>query len=195
MSSCIADIKRNLRNEILAKRNGLTELEIQIRSRQIQEVFITSRFFEESSVLGVYMARGSEVRTQIIIEAAFKHMKTVAIPMVIDSATLRFSEINEYSIKTLKKGKFGIPEPTASESDMSNSMDLLIVPGIAFDLQGYRLGYGMGYYDNFLSKKGKLRAIGLAFDLQITRARALPRCHYDMKVDNIVTESGFLSSH
>lgn len=178
---------------MLAKRNGLTELEIQSSSRQIQEVFITSRFFEECNVLGVYMASGSEVRTQIIIEAAFKHMKTVAIPVAIDPATLRFCEINEYSIKNLKKGKFGILEPTASDSDTSKSMDLLIVPGIAFDLQGYRLGYGMGYYDNFLSKRANLRAIGLAFDLQITKTRALPRCHYDMKVDNIVTESGFLS--
>ena len=74
-------------------------------------------------------------------------------------------------------------------------MDLLIVPGIAFDLHGNRLGHGMGYYDNFLRNKGQMKVIGLAFDFQITKNRFLPHSRHDMKVDNVVTETGFQSVH
>jgi 5-formyltetrahydrofolate cyclo-ligase len=177
---------------MLAKRNGLTELEILSKSKQIQEILIASRYFEESKVLGVYIPRGSEVRTQMIIDEGFKSMKTVSIPRIIDASMMRFYEMNEDRIRNLVNGKFGIPEPTGTENDVSGAMDLLIVPGIAFDLQGYRLGHGMGYYDNFLRNKGKLRSIGLAFELQVTKKRFLPRYKYDMKVDNIVTETGIL---
>jgi 5-formyltetrahydrofolate cyclo-ligase len=177
---------------MLAKRNGLTELEILSKSMQIQEILIASRYFEESKVLGVYISRGSEVRTQMIIDEAFRKMKTVAIPRVIDTSMMRFYETNEDRMKNLVNGKFGIPEPTGTDNDVSEAMDLLIVPGIAFDLQGYRLGHGMGYYDNFLRKTGNLRAVGLAFDVQVIKKRVLPRYKYDMKVDNIVTEIGIL---
>jgi 5-formyltetrahydrofolate cyclo-ligase len=72
-------------------------------------------------------------------------------------------------------------------------MDLLIVPGIAFDLHGYRLGHGMGYYDNFLRNNGQMTVIGLAFDIQIIKTRFLPHSKYDVKIGNVVTESGFQS--
>jgi len=178
---------------MLAKRNGLTEPEIHSKSRRIQEIFTTSSFFEEANILGVYLAHGSEVRTWMIIEAAFRNMKTIAVPRVIDSASMRFYEINQYSMNSLLKGKFGILEPNGTESDVSEAVDLLIVPGIAFDLNGYRLGHGMGYYDNFLRNKGQMTVIGLAFDFQILKIGLLPHSKYDMKVDNVVTEMGFHS--
>lgn len=180
---------------MLARRNGLTELEILTKSMQIQEILIASRYFEESKVLGVYISRGSEVRTQMVIDEAFRSRKTVAIPRVIDSSMMRFYDMNEDRMKNLVNGKFGIPEPVGTENDVSETMDLLVVPGIAFDLQGYRLGHGMGYYDNFLRKKGSLRAIGMAFNVQVIKKWLLPRSKYDMKVDNIVTETGILSSY
>ena len=193
MSSSIADNKRILRSEILAKRNRLTELEIHSKSKQIQEIFTTSRFFEESNILGVYLAHGSEVRTRMIIEAGFRKTKTIAVPRVIDSASMKFYEIDEYSMNSFLKGKFGVLEPKGTEIDVSKAMDLLIVPGIAFDLHGNRLGHGLGYYDNFLRNKGQMTAIGLAFDFQITKNRFLPHSRHDMKVDNVVTETGFQS--
>jgi 5-formyltetrahydrofolate cyclo-ligase len=178
---------------MLAKRNSLTELEIHSKSKQIQKIFTMSRFFEESNILGVYLAHGSEVRTQMIVEAGFRSMKTLAMPRVINSASMRFYEIDEYSMKSLIRGKLGIPEPKGTEFDFTKDMDLLIVPGIAFDLHGYRLGHGMGYYDRFLRNKGQMTAIGLAFDFQITKTRFLPHSRYDMKVDYVVTETGFHS--
>jgi 5-formyltetrahydrofolate cyclo-ligase len=176
---------------MLAKRNSLTELEIDSKSKQIQEIFTRSRVFEESNILGVYLAHGSEVRTRMIIEQGLRKTKTIAVPRVIDSASMKFYEIDEHSMNSLLKGKFGILEPKGMEIDLSKAMDLLVVPGIAFDLYGYRLGHGMGYYDNFLRNKGQMTVIGLAFDFQVTRNRFLPHSRHDMKVDNVVTETGF----
>ena len=193
MNSSIADNKRILRSKILARRNRLSELEIRNKSKQIQEIFITSRFFEQSEVLGVYLAHGSEVRTRMIIETGLINMKTIAVPRVMDSASMRFYKIDEYSMNSFIKGKFGILEPKRTGIDLSKSMDLLIVPGIAFDLHGYRLGYGMGYYDNFLRNKGMMTVIGVAFDFQIKRNQILPHSNCDIKIDHVVTETGFQS--
>jgi 5-formyltetrahydrofolate cyclo-ligase len=178
---------------MLAKRNSLTEQIIQSRSKQIQEIFTTSHLFEKSKVLGIYLAHDSEVRTKIIIETSFRERKTIAMPRVIDSSSMRFYEIDEQSINSLIKGKFGISEPNGTENDVSKALDLLIVPGIAFDLHGHRLGHGMGYYDNFLRNKRPITTVGLAFDFQITRNRILPHSEYDMKVNNVVTETGIYS--
>jgi 5-formyltetrahydrofolate cyclo-ligase len=187
----IADNKRILRSKLIARRNSLSKLEIRNKSKQIQEIFTASSFFEQSEVLGVYLAHGSEVKTRMIIDAGLRNMKTIAVPRVIDSGSMRFYKIDEYGTDSFFKGKFGILEPKRTGSDLSKSMDLLIVPGIAFDLHGYRLGYGMGYYDNFLRSKRKMTVIGLAFDFQIKRKQTLPHSKYDIKVDHVVTESGF----
>lgn len=193
MSSFIVDSKRILRRKILAKRNALTEQEIQSKSRQIQEIFTASSLFRESHVLGVYLSHESEVKTQMIIEAGLRKMKTVAVPRVIDSGSLSFHKIDRFRMNSLAKGKFGILEPNGTEKDVSAAIDLLIVPGVAFDLHGYRLGRGMGYYDNFLRNKGQMTVIGLAFDIQIRRTGFLPHSKHDMKVDIVVTETGFRS--
>jgi 5-formyltetrahydrofolate cyclo-ligase len=191
-SSSITTSKKILRSEMLAKRDRLTELEIHNKSKQIQETFTASHFFKESRVLGVYLAHGSEVRTQTIIEAGFENRKIIGVPRVIDSSSIKFYEIEAFSMNFLLKGKFGIPEPKGTERDVTRSIDLLIVPGIAFDLHGYRLGHGMGYYDRFLKRKENMKVIGLAFDFQLTKTRFLPHDIHDMKIDNILTETGFI---
>ena len=178
---------------MIARRNSLSELEIRNKSKHIQEIFTSSSFFKRSVVLGVYLAHGSEVKTRMIIDVGLRNMKTIAVPRIIDSASMRFYKLDKYDMDSFIRGKFGILEPKRTGSDLSKSMDLLIVPGIAFDLCGNRLGYGMGYYDNFLRYKGKMTVIGLAFDFQIKRNQTLPHSRYDIKVDHVVTESGFQS--
>lgn len=187
------DNKRKLRSKMIARRNNLSELEIHNKSKLIQETFTSSSFFEQSVVLGVYLAHGSEVKTWMIIDVGLRNMKTIAAPAVIDSATMRFYKIDRYDMDSFVRGKFGILEPKRTGSDLSKSMDLLIVPGVAFDLCGNRLGYGMGYYDNLLRDRGKMTVIGLAFDFQIKRNQTLPHSKYDFKVDQVVTETGFQS--
>ena len=194
LSSLIHIKKKMLRSEILTKRNNLSASQINRKSEQIQKILIRSRFFEDSKILGVYLPHGSEVRTQMIVEASFKSTKTIAAPKIIDSSSIRFYVLSKQKMDSLSKGKFGIWEPKETETDVSQSMDLLIVPGIAFDLHGNRLGYGMGYYDNFLRNRRRIKAIGLAFDFQIMKTRALPTTNYDMKVDNVLSETGYHST-
>jgi len=87
--------------------------------------------------------------------------------------------------KYLVKGRFGIMEPLPYGS--VDRIDLLVVPGIAFDRKGYRLGYGKGYYDKFLAKKDVF-SIGLAYFFQLVES--LPKGKYDMKLDSVATEAG-----
>jgi 5-formyltetrahydrofolate cyclo-ligase len=92
---------------------------------------------------------------------------------------------NSFDDIKITKGKYGILENSMSDS-IIEEMDLLIVPGIAFDLQGNRIGYGKGYYDRFLSKRKANYIIGLAFENQIINK--IPKTAYDIPVNILFTE-------
>jgi 5-formyltetrahydrofolate cyclo-ligase len=175
---------------MLAKRNALTGFEIYHKSMQIQEILTRSRIFERSKVLGVYIAYGSEVRTRMIIEAGFRTNKVIGVPKVIDPNIIKFYQVHDFTTKSLCNGKYGISEPKETTKDVSEMIDLLIVPGLAFDTRGYRLGHGRGYYDRFLTEKRNMISIGLAFDFQLAKTQTLPHTRDDMKIDKIVTETG-----
>ena len=83
--------------------------------------------------------------------------------------------------------KFGIKEPSPSPAELIDEIDMIIVPGIAFDRNGYRLGYGRGYYDRYLQDKKCVFSLGLAFEIQLLDNN-LPREHFDQKVNAVATE-------
>jgi 5-formyltetrahydrofolate cyclo-ligase len=178
---------------MLAKRNALTVFEIYCKSKKIQEILTGSKIFERSKVLGVYIAHGSEVRTRMIIESGFRANKIIGVPKVIGADIIRFYQIEDVTSKSLGKGRYGIPEPKETAKDVTQIIDLLIVPGLAFDCHGYRLGYGKGYYDKFLTEKRRVISIGLAFGFQLAKTKTLPHEIDDMKIDKIVTETGIRS--
>lgn len=143
---------------------------------------IGSKEFKSAKVVGAYYAFGSEVKTDLILEKAKALGKKVALPS-IEGESLTFYELS--SGKYLVKGRFGIMEPLPYGP--VDRMDLLVVPGIAFDKKGYRLGYGKGYYDKFLAKKSVF-SIGLAYSFQLLGS--LPKAKYDKRLDAIATEGG-----
>lgn len=165
---------------MLEKRNRLVSDKIAGLSKRIQESVIESKEFKSAKVVGAYYAFGSEVKTDLILEKAKVLGKKVALPSV-EGKSLTFYELS--SGKYLVKGRFGIMEPLPYGP--VERMDLLVVPGIAFDKKGYRLGYGKGYYDKFLAAKS-LFSIGLAYSFQLLES--LPRGKYDKKLDAIATE-------
>lgn len=167
---------------MLQKRNALDAKEITERSKRVQEFLLGSREFKSAKIVGAYHAFGSEVRTDAIIEHAQALGKKIALPSV-EGNSLAFYELS--SSKYLVKGRFGIMEPLPFGP--VDKIDLLIVPGIAFDKKGYRLGYGKGYYDKFLAKK-KIFAIGLGYSFQLLEK--LPTGKYDKKLDAVATEGG-----
>jgi 5-formyltetrahydrofolate cyclo-ligase len=167
---------------MLEKRNGLAPGEIARLSKRIHEFVISSKEFKSAKVIGAYYAFGSEVKTDLVLEKAKTLGKKVALPSV-EGESLAFYELS--SGKYLVKGRFGIMEPLPYGP--VDRIDLLVVPGIAFDKKGYRLGYGKGYYDKFLAKK-EVFSIGLAYSFQLLES--LPKGKYDKRLDAVATEKG-----
>ena len=132
-----------------------------------------------------YVSKELEVDTFAIIRAAWANGKKVAVPKCVSNNQLDFYYIE--SMDDLEEGTFGVKEPIAERcqkvTDLSKG--LCIVPGLSFDAEGYRLGYGKGYYDRFLSKFGG-DTVGLCYSNCIKWK--LPHGKYDRAVDVIVTD-------
>jgi len=115
-----------------------------------------------------------------MMDEAINKGKTVLVPHTEEEIKLvKFTSWND-----LKPGKFGILEPR-TKIKRQKSPDVVIVPGVAFDLQGYRIGYGKGYYDRLL-KKLKAKRIGICFDIQIIEK--IPKHGHDERLDSVITE-------
>lgn len=165
---------------MLGRRNALGPEEITRRSRSVQDSVLKSSFFNSAKGIGAYFAFGSEVRTDLILGEAKKLGKLVALPS-IEGDKIVFYEMS--AAKYLVKGRFGIMEPLPYGK--VTELDLIIVPGIAFDSTGYRLGYGKGYYDRFLLEHQTF-SVGLAYSFQLVER--LPHGRQDMKLDVVATE-------
>jgi 5-formyltetrahydrofolate cyclo-ligase len=160
-------IKKTLRQEVLDRRNAMPEDEREMKSRLISTRLIESRAFNEHKNIMFYVAFGSEPDCGRALKRALKVGKRVFVP---DHA-----------------GVLEIKQPGASRGN-ARDIDLVIVPAIAFDLNGHRIGYGGGWYDRFSEKVSPGTAfIGVAFEEQIVNA--IPRQPHDIKLDAIVTDS------
>ena len=184
--------KSEIRKNILYKRNSLSEYEIINNSKIISDKFMSTKEYKNSKSIGAYYPTGSEVKTLDIIKHSIDRKKEVGLPRVIDSTKIEFFKIIEDSFEKIKftKGKYGIFENSTSTNNMEK-MDLLIIPGIAFDLQGNRLGYGKGYYDRFLSLRKVKCIIALAYETQIVNE--IPNNEHDIPVDLIITEKRIIN--
>jgi 5-formyltetrahydrofolate cyclo-ligase len=179
--------KSTIRRRILKRRNSLSNLQIYKKSSVIQNQIVNSSKFKLSNVIAAYFPTGSEVRTEYLMYVALKNQKVLALPRT-ERDKIVFCQVSTIEIKEDKliTGKFGIKEPAQSSKILEN-IDLLIVPGLAFDKNGYRLGYGKGYYDRFIAKKKYLFSIGLAFEFQLLN-NDLPHCDFDQKINAVITE-------
>jgi 5-formyltetrahydrofolate cyclo-ligase len=179
--------KSEIRKNILYTRNSIPKTEIIDNSKIINNKVITTKEYQIAQTIGVYYPLGSEVTTFDIIRHAIKNKKEIALPKVIDSIKIQFFKVIEDNFEKIKftKGKYGIYENSMSNTFI-DKFDLLIIPGIAFDIKGNRIGYGKGYYDRFLSF-GRVKCImGLAYETQIINT--LPNNEHDIRVDIIITE-------
>jgi 5-formyltetrahydrofolate cyclo-ligase len=168
---------------MLEKRNSQALGDSTGRSALVQEHVVKSREFQSARIIGAYFATGSEVKSDLLIGEAQKLGKVIALPRT-EKDMINFYEIS--STNELVAGRFGIMEPPPVRP--AHTIDLIVVPGIAFDKKGYRLGYGKGYYDRYLSEKKPQFAIGLAYNFQLLES--LTHDAHDVKVDAIATEDG-----
>lgn len=174
-------MKRALRKEILGKRDLMKKEDVIKKSKEIKEKLFLVPEFINAKTIAFYVSFNNEVFTHSIIKELLGK-KRILVPKVLDNEII-FSEITNFN--ELKPGKSGILEPVAIKKTGYGEIDLIIVPGIAFDKKGHRVGYGYGMYDKLL-KKIKCKKIGLAFSMQI--AKEIPKEEYDVAVDKIITE-------
>ena len=187
--------KEEIRRKILKKRLSLSSEDIRDKSRQVFLNLAETVEYRNSQNIMFYVATRSEVQTEEIIKISIKMGKNVFVPIVLpECINLAPSKIFNFDIE-LEKGKKGIFEPKKEYYRLfpSENIDLIIVPGVAFDLSGNRIGRGFGYYDNFLRKvRSSAKIVALAFEMQIVKK--IPNDKNDIPVHKIITENRMIIS-
>ena len=140
--------------------------------------------FRDAETVLCYLSAGSEVETRGILEACFRAGKRVALPRCYEDSRMEFLPVTAVS-QASELSRFGIAEPPHGEPLDPADAGLCLVPALAFDKNGFRLGYGMGYYDRYL-KRFSGTAVGLCYEDCLREA--LPVNQNDRPVHLIVTE-------
>ncbi len=187
------DTKMDFRKNFIERRNLLSTEEVIKKSGEIFCRVYSLKAYDEASVVMAYMSFGNEVMTGSFIEKSLRDGKRVVLPKVAASLEGdRYLEI--YEVKDLSKGLIqgfkGIlePDPAVLERAEPEEVDFAVIPGIAFDRQCNRMGFGAGYYDRFLPKLDpRCLKAGVAFDIQL--AEQVPTEEHDFRLDMIITES------
>lgn len=179
-SFMMAESKALLRMEMLRKRDALSESEIKEKSAAIAEKLFVLPQFKVAKTVAFYLSKGSEVKTYGMIEKALKEGKEILVPVTNEEITL----VQFTSFDDLVPARFGVPEPK-TKIIAKKEPDVVLLPGLAFDLDLHRLGYGRGYYDRLLKKIGAVR-IGICFDLQVVDV--IPHHEHDEKLDIVISE-------
>lgn len=190
MSDSCQRNKHAIRRELLKMRELLDANKARDNSFKIQDRLMGLEEYQNGTIIGSYVPIGMEVETWKIMHHALANKKTLALPKIEENGTLSFYAIEEADLNgsLVKSSRFNLKEPKALEERLVEKLDLLIIPGIAFDTQGYRLGYGFGYYDRYMAKKTYNNSVGAAHDFQILDHN-LPKLFYDQKLDFLVTET------
>ena len=193
MTSLPSIQKKQIRGEILARRSAQSNKDA--LSREIIERLFTLPEYQTANTVLFYADVRSEVRTRCAFPEILKAGKRLVVPYCVGK------ELDLFWLRDLAelaKGRFGILEPEPSLRDLPDrrvlpeELDLLIVPGVAFDPSGWRLGHGQGFYDRLLARTPDgIPKIGLAFECQI--AAALPTEPHDVPLDRVITERHFYS--
>ncbi len=182
--------KDAIRKECAEKRDAMTKEEHTLFDNNIYQTAISLVSFKYADIILLYAPIKSEIDVIPIFEEAIKRGKKVAFPKCNkEERTMKFHYVS--SLDELEIGAYGIREPKEEapvyDPENEKSSAICYVPGLAFDVYGYRLGYGKGYYDKFMNKfTGS--AIGVAYTTQILPN--LPKGRYDKHCDIIITEKG-----
>ena len=185
--------KKALREKILAQRDALSPAARAAASREItQRLLAEPGYIQARSVLA-YMGFGSEVDTSNFVNQALHDGKLLALPRIDKaSQSLRLHRVNR--LDELVSGVWGIREPHGEAAAVGlDEIDFVLMPGVAFDRSGARLGYGAGYYDRLLAS-GARRALRVtaAFDVQIVDT--VPADAHDQSLDIIISENRIIHS-
>ncbi len=184
--------KKKLRKELLALRSEIIGEERKKAEDAVVSKLLSLASFRFAETVLLYHPIKGEINVLPIAEAAIRAGKQVAFPLCdTESSTMTYHIVSDLS--DLKTGSYGIPEPS-NELPLylpsKDKNDLIIIPAVCFDRQGYRIGYGKGYYDRYLNDFGGT-AVGVTFDKLLRQS--VPRGRFDKHVSLIVTEKGAIT--
>lgn len=184
--------KENLRKAVRIERAQCSEAWVAAQSTHVQKRLLALSEFSGSKAVAIYLAFGAEVSTELVVADCREVGRSVFIP-AYDEAFGRYRLCRMDGEVTLRAGRWGILEPVSPDwAGDEEAIDCMVVPGVAFDRDGGRLGHGGGYYDRMAVEpcvKGAWK-VGLAFDFQVFDR--VPRVAHDVPMDAVVTESRVL---
>jgi len=183
--------KKQLRTKIQNQRKQKSKQFILTNSEQIRKQLMKQSLFQHTSKILFYVSYNGEVHTHDLIKKSFSLNKTIYVPISNPQThTLYISKLDQFT--DLSPGTYGILEPKKDTINTVplNQIELIIVPGVAFDEHGHRIGQGGGYYDWLLSKT-RVPTIALAFEFQIHAT--IPIEPHDQRIDYIITEKRVIS--
>lgn len=173
--------KQQLRQAIRQRKRAMTQEEIEDRSRSLCEKFLNSDNYRRCTCLYGYLPYNQEVRTWPILQQALADGKQVAVPKVYGDE-MKFIYLTD--LTQVAAGYAGIPEPIADGPVAEQQDALVLMPGLAFDPQGHRIGYGGGFYDKFLSREPGHPTVALCYEFQMVDH--LETEQFDIPVDTVI---------
>lgn len=173
--------KKALRQLISQQKREMTPEQIETASCALAEQFLQTDAYRQAKTLYGYLPYNQEVRTVPILEQALRDGKRVAVPKVYGD-TMKFIYMNDLS--AVEIGYCNIPEPIADGPIGDDPTALVLMPGLAFDKAGNRMGYGGGYYDKFLSEEPNHPTVALCYQFQMVDK--IPTDSYDIPVDLVL---------
>lgn len=182
--------KKEVRRKSLMLRRSLSQSQVKQKSETICELILSSKEYENASCVMAFASMPDEVQTMRLLRAVLADGKQLCLPYIDDLAKGIMRAVFITSLENLSLGKAGIL--TAAENGLCfadpEKIDLVIVPGVAFDQNKYRLGMGGGFYDRFLPKAKNAVKIGIYFSVQ--QIISVPVEKYDFPLEMIITEKG-----
>jgi len=181
--------KRQIRKNVLHARLCLSDYQLSLRSERVLYNLFDLPIYKSAKKIALYISIKNEVKTERIFEDSRESGKKLYLPRV-EGSILRFYEVKDPT--KLKSGKYGIPEPNKEYPSISTeNLDLVIIPGVAFDHSGKRIGYGKGFYDRSIKKICREKRIGLAYSFQILNK--IPFTKQDTDLGYVITDLGIIS--
>lgn len=179
----IHDTKKALRAKVKALKKAHSKQELLCFSRQVTDALEGLELFREASTVMLYHSLPDEVHTQLLIEK-YHSEKQIVLPVVVGNDLV----LKEYHAnQAMSFSSYGIWEPTGADFTDFQSISLIVVPGVAFDCLGNRMGRGKGFYDRLLPKMQHAKKVGICFDFQLFKA--LPTDDHDVKMDVVISQT------
>lgn len=186
--------KEQIRREARARRDAIPPESRVEASRAIVRHILEAPELRDARIIAAYLTLGSEVQTELLLDEVLRLMGGVALPRVDPASDrIEFQWVESLGPRSVKPGALGIREPVkAVDSRMlsADEIDLFLIPGLAFDRHGYRLGMGGGHYDRYLTQVRNAPKWGMCFEVQLLES--LPHEAHDVRMDRLITESGMI---